>query len=166
MPYSYQYFKTDVKDHFESKLSKDIKILDIGPGCGTYSDLLSPLGFKLDGLEIYEPYITQFDLRSKYNSLHLGDIMDFDFYMYDYLIMGDILEHLTISNAQIVLSKIKSYKIKTLVAVPYEYEQGEWGGNIYEAHLQPELTPELMKSYYPDLKLLVGDENYGYYINY
>lgn len=166
MPYSYQYFKNNIKEHFEKEIDKNIKILDVGPGCGTYSDLLSPLGFSLDGLEIYEPYINQFNLRDKYDNLYLGNIVEFDFTGYDYLIMGDVLEHLTIEDSQLILRKAMFHKIKMLVAVPYEYEQGAWGGNQYETHLQPELTPELVKTQYPSLELLIGDKNYGYYLNY
>jgi hypothetical protein len=52
-----------------------------------------------------------------------------------------------------------------MIAVPYLYEQGEEFGNIHETHLQPDLTPEIMLERYPDLKLIYGDENYGYYGN-
>jgi hypothetical protein len=53
-----------------------------------------------------------------------------------------------------------------MIAVPYMYRQGEWEGNVYETHWQPDLTPEVMALRYPELKLLVGDAVYGYYINY
>mgnify|MGYP001103995945 CR=1 FL=1 len=166
MPYSYKYFKGDVQSHFKSKVNTDVKILDVGPGCGTYADLLKDSGFKMDCLEIWEPYVHQFNLSEKYENVILGNIVDFDFTGYDYIIMGDILEHLTVADAQEIMRKIEANNIKTLVAVPYEYEQGERDGNVYETHLQPELTPELMNSQYPTLKLFVGDDQYGYYINY
>lgn len=166
MPYSYREFKQEIKHHIVDVIPKTSKILDVGPGCGTYSDLLRDLGFKIDCLEIWEPYIHQFNLSEKYENVILGNIIDFDFTGYDYIIMGDILEHLTVVDAQEIIRKIEVNNIKALVAVPYEYEQGEWDGNIYETHLQPELTPELMNSQYPTLKLFVGDDKYGYYINY
>ena len=53
-----------------------------------------------------------------------------------------------------------------MVGVPYNYIQGEWEGNVYETHLQPDLTKENMVERYPHLKYLMGDEGYGYYINY
>ena len=44
-------------------------------------------------------------------------------------------------------------------------EQEADGGNHYQIHLQPDLTPELMLQRYPSLKLLIGNKRYGYYIN-
>ena len=64
-----------------------------------------------------------------------------------------------------MINKITEKKIKCLVAVPYEMEQGELEGNVYETHLQPDLTPDIMLERYPNLKLLIGNERYGYYIN-
>jgi hypothetical protein len=31
--------------------------------------------------------------------------------------------------------------------------------------LQPDLTPKIMTERYPQLKLLIGNDRYGYYIN-
>jgi hypothetical protein len=56
--------------------------------------------------------------------------------------------------------------IKVIVAVPYNYIQGEWGGNIYETHLQPDLTSKNMVEKYPNLNLLYDFQHYGYYINF
>lgn len=166
MPYSYPEYKNDVKVHFENQIPKSSKILDVGPGAGTYSNLLSPLGYQLDCLEIFPRYVTQFNLFKKYKRIIIGDIREFDFKPYDYIIMGDILEHLTAEDAIKFLDQVNFNNQKCLVAVPYEYEQGEYEGNIHETHLQPDLTPEVMQKRYPSLKLLVGNGFYGYYINY
>ena len=91
--------------------------------------------------------------------------MDFNFDSYDCIIMGDILEHLTIKDAQKILNRITKNKQKCLVAVPYTMEQEEEEGNIYETHLQPDLTPENMLERYKQLKFLIGNNKYGYYIN-
>jgi len=53
-----------------------------------------------------------------------------------------------------------------MIAVPFLYEQGEWEGNVYETHHQPDLTPAIMQERYPELNLLIGDNAYGYYVNY
>jgi glycosyltransferase involved in cell wall biosynthesis len=166
MPYSYSIYKTDVKEHFIKHVNISSKILDVGPGAGTYSDLLRDLGYKMDCLEIFEPYVNQFDLTSKYDNVIIGDITKFDFTDYDYIIMGDVLEHLTTEDAKTFMSKIKLTNKKCLIAVPYEYEQGEHFDNIYETHLQPDLTPENVLERYPDLNLMIGDDSYGYYVNY
>ena len=166
MPYSSPFAKQEIANHFDRFISKTSKILDVGPGCGTYWYLLNDLGYNLDCLEIWEPYIHRFELHKKYKTVHLGDIIDFDFKNYDYIILGDILEHIPTDNAQLLINKINTLNKKCLVAVPYNYEQGEQEGNIYEIHHQPDLNPEVMIERYPLLNYLVGDEGYGYYINY
>jgi hypothetical protein len=166
MPYSYPTYKTDVKEHFVKHIDVSNKILDVGPGSGVYSELLRELGYQMDCLEIFEPYIHEFNLTNKYDNVIVGDITNFHFIKYDYIIMGDVLEHLTVNDAKDFMSKVSYLDIKCLVAVPYDYEQGEYYGNIYETHLQPDLTPENVLERYPDLTLLFGDNQYGYYINY
>jgi glycosyltransferase involved in cell wall biosynthesis len=166
MPYSYPHYKNNIREHFEKYVPISNKILDVGPGAGTYSELLRNLGYKMDCLEIFEPYVHQFGLKSKYDNVIVGDITNFDFSKYDYIIMGDVLEHLTVEDAKSFMDKVTSLDKKCLVAVPYNYEQGEHYGNVYETHLQPDLTPQNVLERYPKLNLLVGDNSYGYYINY
>ena len=46
------------------------------------------------------------------------------------------------------------------------YPQGPYEGNVYETHLQPDITPENFLERYPELKCLFKNDYYGYYINY
>ena len=165
MPHSYTYHKLDIRYFFQKTMTRGDKILDVGPGDATYWNLFQNLGFKMDCVEIYEPYIKEFKLKEKYDNVYLSNIMQFDFDSYDCIIMGDILEHLTIKDAQKILKRITKNKQKCLVAVPYMMEQGEYKGNIYETHLQPDLTPKNMLERYKKLKFLIGNDKYGYYIN-
>jgi hypothetical protein len=165
MPYSYSLFKEEVEQHLLSVVNKDFKVLDVGPGSGTYGRMLKDL-CHLDAVEIYEPYIHQFNLKDLYDNVFLEDICKFDIHPYNYLILGDVLEHLTLDNAIPLIDKINALGKKCLIAVPYLYEQGEEYGNIHETHHQPDLTYNKMASRYPSLKLLYGDDKYGYYVNY
>ena len=165
MPYSYGKYKNEVRDKIKSCFNPETEILDVGAGSGVYSDLLWDTHKNLDALEIFPNYIQMFELEKRYRSVIQADINHFNFEGYGLLIMGDILEHLTIQDAHKILDKIKKNNQGVMVAVPYLYEQGEEFGNIHETHLQPELTPEVMLERYPDLTLLYGDENYGYYVN-
>ncbi len=166
MPYSYPFFKNEVKNHICNEFSKDTKILDVGAGSGVWSDLLFSTYKNLDALEIFEPYIHEFKLRDRYRNVFTGDILKFDFSFYDLLIMGDVLEHLHYMDAYILLQKIDSLQKSCVVAVPYLYAQGAEHGNVHETHLQPDLTPELFLKRYPMMTLLYGDSKYGYYVNY
>jgi len=83
------------------------------------------LKIPMDAVEIWDPYIAQFNLAAKYNTIYQQNIMTVNILMYDYIILGDILEHLTPADATLLMGKIETYNIKCLVAVPYLYEQGE-----------------------------------------
>ena len=161
MPYSYGDFKYEVIEHIKENTTQQSKILDVGPGAGTYGVQLRD--WNVEALEIHAPYIQMFNLNESYKEVHIGDIREFDISEYEYIIMGDVLEHLTIDEAKEVLNKMKDKKV--MVAVPYLFEQGEEMGNIYETHHQPDLTDDLMRSRYK-LKPLYTNERYGYYTNY
>jgi len=168
MPTSYPLFKDSVRNWILNNIPYETKILDIGAGCGTYYDLLGGYGYKMDAVEIWKPYIDKYELKKKYGLVYNKNILEIDFTIldtYDFFILGDVLEHLTVEQGQSLMLFLKQNKKKYIVAVPYQMEQGEYEGNTHETHLQPDLTPDIMKQRYPDLKLLYGNNFYGYYIN-
>lgn len=161
MPYSYSDFKQEIRNHFLQNIKTDTFILDVGPGAGSYAQLLPE--YKMDAIEIYEPYVSMFQLKNIYKNVYIGDVREFDLSNYDYIILGDVLEHLSVEDALILLDKISNKKY--LVAVPYLFEQGEEYGNIYETHLQPDLTENIVIERFK-LKTLFSNNRYGYFINY
>jgi len=167
MPYSSTLFKKEIKDHIVKYISKDATILDIGAGCGTYGSMLRNDFKKIDAIEIYEPNVHRFGLMDIYRTVYVNNILDFKkIDDYDYFILGDVLEHIETKDAQYLIQKITYSGKFCLVAVPYNYEQGEYEGNKYEIHLQPDLTKEVFLERYPEMIFLMGDEHYGYFINY
>ena len=141
MPFSTNYFKEETKNYIVNNFDKSIRILDIGAGAGTYSDLLKPLGYdSIDCVEVFEEYVENFSLKSKYNNVIVGDItkLKIDFNKYDLIILGDVLEHIEKNDAIRLITKLKS--IPTIVGVPFESEQGVHFGNKYEIHQQADLT--------------------------
>ena len=165
MPESYYFYKREIREYFKHHVSTDKKILDVGPGKGTYSLLLMGMGYQMDCIEIWEPYVNEFGLHEKYDNVHIGNIVDFDISAYDYIILGDILEHLTSADGVALINKINDLGKECLVAVPYEMEQGEYYGNVHESHLQSDLTPEVVSNRYPSLHELYANNFYGYYTN-
>ena len=169
MPHSYHFGKPDAFEFIKKNTTAESRILDVGPGVGTYADLLKPLGYSIDCLEIYDGYVEAYDLKSKYANVYVGDIVDFDTSQYDFVILGDVLEHLTIENSNTVLGKCKN----VLVAVPYICPQGGVDFmykdyhlvNPHEKHFQADLTPLVMLTRYPSLGLIWSNELYGYYSN-
>ena len=166
MPYSYGYFKEDFKNHLFDNFNKNIQILDVGPGSGSYGLLLNKDFKNIDCIEIYEPYINQFNLKDIYRNIHIGDIQNLNLFLYDYIIIGDVLEHLSIENAQSLLNKIYNNEIYCMVAIPYKMKQDDVNGNEYERHHQDDLTNDIFLDRYPMMNLLFKNEHYGYYVNY
>lgn len=166
MPYSTKYFKEETKNYILNNFNTNIKILDIGAGSGTYSDLLSPCGFKnLDCVEVFTENITKYNLEKKYNKVINEDItkIDIDYSQYDLIILGDVLEHINIDDAKLLLSKIGI--INTIICVPFESEQGTYNNNVYENHLQNDLTFINFFDRYPHYFPLCLRFDYGVYVN-
>ena len=166
MPYSYDYFKNEFLKHLVKNFQSDLSILDIGAGCGTYGILLKRFFENIDGVEIYEPYIKQFELDKIYNNVFCIDALNVNILIYDYIIMGDIVEHLSINDAKTLLSRIHDADKKMMVAIPYMMPQGAVGGNDYEIHHQDDLTHSIFLERYPMMRNLFKNEHYGVYINY
>jgi len=166
MPFSYDYFKKEFREHLFNNFRIGIEILDVGAGCGTYGNLLKEDFSKIDAIEIFEPYRKQFKLDDIYRCVYIGDVQELNLFLYDYLIMGDVIEHLPIDNATALLKKINDNNIYCMVAVPYKMPQGDVGGNEYERHHQDDLTHEIFIERYPMMQLLFNNEHYGYYVNY
>jgi hypothetical protein len=166
MPYSNGFMKDAIKQHFLKNIPSNLKILDAGAGCGTYSKLLKADFPNMDGIEIFSTYNDMFDLKSQYNNLFIQNVLDFDITPYDYIILGDIIEHMKVVEARNFLDKIESMDKICLVGVPYNFPQEAEFGNEYEKHLQPDLTEDLFLERYPNMTLLFGNHEYGYFVNY
>jgi 2-polyprenyl-3-methyl-5-hydroxy-6-metoxy-1,4-benzoquinol methylase len=114
MPRSTGYFKNETINFIVNNFTKNINILDVGAGIGTYSGLLREKGYiNIDCVEAFETYVTDYNLIEKYNKVYVGDVtnVDIDFEKYDLIIFGDVLEHINLLDAQNLLSKLKNILI-------------------------------------------------------
>lgn len=166
MPYSYGIYKKEFANHLTELMPPNSLILDVGAGSGAYGEILKPSFPNIDAIEIFEPYIHMFKLGEKYRNIFCGDIFEFDFTGYDYILLGDIIEHMTVEKAQELINRVCEMNMKCMVSVPYLFEQGIEFNNEFEIHLQPDLTHELFLQRYPQMTLFWKDERYGYYTNY
>lgn len=166
MATSYSYYKEDVKKYLESKFNKDVKILDVGAGSGTYYELLKDYFRDIEAVEVFKPNIEKYELEKKYKRVYNIDIKDFRYpkFKYDIIIFGDIIEHLEVEEAFKVLMYAYERCKEMIVAVPYMYEQGIEEDNVYEIHKQADLTDDVVLERYKMLKSLYKNEVYGYYV--
>ena len=157
---SYDYGKPVVCQWIRDNFPKDSAVLDVGACDGKWKNLL-PEYAKMDAVEACNPYAREL---GGYRQVFNADIKDLQYGEYDLIIFGDVLEHLTVEDAQKVLEYAWTRCRDFIVAVPFQYEQGIVDGNPYEIHIQDDLTPELMRERYPDLAVLHDPgHDYCYY---
>lgn len=130
-------------------------ILDVGTGQGTYADLLMGRADRIDGIEVWKPYIRDYDLNEKYSYLWHADARKIlsalaedvlDVKAYDLVIFGDVMEHMTKEEALTCWDDAGKIATWGLISVPIiHYPQGAEGGNPYEVHVQDHLTPERVR---------------------
>lgn len=142
--------------------SKGSTCLDVGACDGKWGKLLNDF-LIIDGIEIYKDNIGKHKLNDIYRKVYLGDIRNFTFNHYDLIIFGDVLEHMSVEDAQKVLAYAWDRCRNLIVAVPYQWVNRSHYGNPWEVHIQDDLTPENVLERYPRLKPLFVYERYGYY---
>ena len=157
---SYDLGKDLVVKWIRKNFEKSSLILDVGACDGKWKR--SQPEYTMDAVEVWKPYCDA--LVPMYRNVFNADIIDFSYEYYELIIFGDVIEHMTVEEAQKVLKYASDRCRDMVVAVPFLYPQGEWGGNPYQAHKQPELTAELFAERYPFLDVLHDTEqNYCYY---
>jgi 2-polyprenyl-3-methyl-5-hydroxy-6-metoxy-1,4-benzoquinol methylase len=122
-------------------------ILDVGIGFGSkgmlfreYTDIWSSRYHReewktrIDGVEIFGEYIGSLQ-REIYDNIFIGNIADIDINYYDFIYLGDVLEHFEKEDGVRVLNKLKTHCKTLIISTPVVvYPQGEFRGNIYEVH--------------------------------
>ncbi len=141
---------------------KNSKILDVGPGRGIYNALLKQKGYKFfDAVEVYLPYIEAFELKKIYDNVFHSNIIGFEYEHYNIVIMGDVVEHLHVQDAQRVVKYAQEHSDLVLIAVPYLMEQKGSQLDGSGDHRQPDLTREIFLERFSGFKLLVDNFQLG-----
>lgn len=120
------------------------QVWDIGPGSGTYADLMMNTNPGLEpewiAVEVWGPYIAQYGLWGKYDTVLRQDIREVDLSQAQpdsLIIFGDVLEHMPEDDARELILEAKKHFRWILVSIPIVHApQGEVNGNPYEAHLK------------------------------
>lgn len=155
-----------IRDWILDRMKWSDVILDVGACDGVWADLLRDKlrRSQLVAVEAFRPNAEA--LWEKYGTVCCIRIQDFKYPrgFYKLAIFGDVIEHMSVEDAQAVLEYAADRCEDIVVAVPFLYKQGELYGNPFEVHIQDDLTPELMAERYPMLELLLQAEpGYAYY---
>lgn len=146
MPTSSFWGKAQIVDWMRDYHLRMRRVLDIGVGQGTYSDLLRSAGLchhtEWVGIEVWQPYISKYDLMRKYHVIINQDVRTLDWHRmgrYDVAFVGDILEHMTKPDAIEVMDQILKHVEVAIVSVPVVYwPQEEHDNNPHERHVKPD----------------------------
>jgi hypothetical protein len=140
-------------------------VVDVGAGSGTYARLMRPADngqAMWVAVEVWHPYIDQFDLFASYDFVFLRDARELraSEFKADLVIFGDVLEHMTCGEARSVLAAARVHAANIIVSIPVLHlDQDDVNGNPYERHvdhwsyeqMREELDAGLVKSWWGDV---------------
>lgn len=160
---SYQNGKQELQWLIMKEFKKGSTALDVGACDGEYARWLGEY-LDMDACEVFQHNIIVNNLNKKYHRVFEANIKDLKYDHYDIVIFGDVIEHMTVEDAQEVLAYAKEHSDFIVVAVPYLYKQGAIYGNPYEIHIQDDLTEQIFMERYPGFELKFPYPKYGYWI--
>lgn len=138
-------------------------ILDIGAGSGTYGKLIKSIdnNYVVEAVEIWEPYIKEFNLESIYDVVYLKDAREFEFIKkYDLVIFGDILEHMSEDDASKLWNKASNFCKYGLISIPtVHFPQGAEYGNPYEVHVTEDWDVQKVLNFFNNI---IEHKNFTY----
>lgn len=138
MPKSSKENKEQVKLWYEQL--KPRVVVDVGPGQGTYSQVVRDNKAYWVCVEAWAPYVEQFNLNKQYDEVIISDINYVDLnkvhHSPDLVIIGDVLEHMTKSQATQLISNLMNWSKHVIISIPLKHlSQGPWQGNYFETHI-------------------------------
>lgn len=133
--------------------TKPRTILDVGAGSGTYQHEIVKSGYtraSIDAVEVWQPYIEEFELEKKYRNVFKTDVREWDNFNYDLVIFGDILEHMTKEDALAVWDKVSKQARYAIISIPIiHYHQGAINNNPYEEHVKDDWSDKEVRESFP-----------------
>jgi glycosyltransferase involved in cell wall biosynthesis len=147
-----------------SKIPAPKTALDIGCGEGTYAKMFPKLEWT--GVEIWEPYIERYNLRSLYPVLHVTDARTIELdRKFDVCFLGDVLEHMEVDEAKALVRKAKKHAKTVIASIPIgHHPQDEWEGNPHERHVKDNWTDAEVKQTFGKPTWSVVDGIIGVYV--
>lgn len=149
------------------------EVLDLGCGSGTYSTLFRekyPVlkNSNWTGIEIWEPYLEKYNLRSKYNQVILGDLRTISYDqlgLFDLCFLGDVLEHMEKEDSIKVVNAVLNISKRIIISIPIvHFPGGESEGNPYQEHVKDDWSDEEVRETFPHILDGFREKKIGVYL--
>lgn len=157
---SYDLGKQEAFTWIRQNFPEGSEILDVGACDGKWADMLNQY-YTMDAVEAYQPNAER--ILGKYRTIYANDVCGLEYPEYDLIIFGDVIEHMTVEEAQQVIAYAKTRCTDMIVSVPWQYRQGMLYGNPFEIHRQDDLTMEIFNERYPGFEPIVEFNDYCYF---
>jgi cyclopropane fatty-acyl-phospholipid synthase-like methyltransferase len=145
-------------------------ILDVGAGAGKYGHLTRAiyLDSKIDAVEVWEPYIKKYKLKSLYDKVYQSDIREFNNLNYDLIILGDVIEHMSKEDAVSLMERVASQAQMAIISIPVCHcPQGHVHDNPYEEHVKDDWShEEIMETFSNIFQYELFSETGTYFLDY
>lgn len=144
-------------------------VVDGGCGEGTYRHLLGPHlpGAHWTGIEVWQPYVTQFGLHQLYDRLIQADLRMVRFSTLghtDLVLFGDVLEHMTKAEAQAVVAGAMEIADFVMISIPVvHYPQGAHNDNPHEIHVKDDWSHAEVMASFPGISAFLVHDHIGVY---
>lgn len=142
------------------------RVLDIGPGMGTYTYLKHP-GQHWACVEAWGEYVEKFSLASKYDHVVVADARYVDFNKlgkFDVCLLGDVLEHMTKGEALDLVETLLMHSRVLIVSMPIvHFPQDSVEGNFFERHIKDDWSHEEVMETFPHICASLVDYPIGVY---
>ena len=160
MPSSSKEGKDVIREWIEEFSTKVKTVVDLGVGKGTYHRFFSKKSnilrhAKWIGVEVWQPYIDNFNLKSIYDHIEKEDIRLVDYQKFgniDLVFAGDVLEHMTKEEAVLLVKNIFYNAKRIIISIPIvHYPQDEVDGNPFEKHIKDDWSHQEMLETFPQI---------------
>lgn len=120
-------------------------VIDVGAGAGIYAEITrraSPEAY-ITAIEAWYPYIEQFDLKNKYDEVINMDVRQVQSFNVDLVIFGDVIEHMSKSEAQDLWARVAKDAKYAIISIPIvHWHQDAINGNPYEVHIEEDWSAD------------------------
>jgi len=173
MPFSNKEGKDFIKKWLKSSHHSIKNVLDLGAGSGTYYNYYAKKHKILSNatwtaVEVWNPYIEEFSLETKYNRVINEDIRKVDYKnlgTFDLTFAGDVLEHISKDEAVLLVNKILEISKILIISIPIvHFPQEASYGNPYEIHVKDDWSHNEVKETFNQITQYHTGNTIGVYI--